>query len=502
MKYPEMNRRDFLKLLPITAFSLIPFLPGKDIFSLRGLPIPPDNSDVLSEAQKRALMRSSLHFLAPDEESANRVALEIDFIEGLNEHSSNMCGPLSISIMRNAGLLGSWVEPRDFWLLNPREDLRTASNVFPSLLYDWFHFEEAVSEFDFSTFPLLAGDLIYLHAKPGDTYEHILVVNRVDAFGRAYTISNFFTESGTIIEERLLYDPSRPQRGQFERWANRSLRKLNGNTGGAGFRLWRVMDGRSLELSSNAASQSLRQSLDALFLSGVGKWYSEIREFDGPLIYNFNPYESFHPASTIKVPIAMAFMHWLEEQNMDAPLTYLATKGTGGRTYQQLLRAMLVESEEEATDILVAFLGEAQIQAQWRAWAFTRTQLSPRRSSSTELLLFFEELLAGEMLSEQNSSTILDLLAAHSPSDETRIGLIKDSLPENSVIYNKRGSLVQAPRVLSDSGIIIIPASSKMPGRKLLFTVHGLGKDGSSYEALEEMLDESMLLIGEYLTSA
>ena len=501
-----MSRRDFLKLLPLglySAGSIFPILPQSKLNARPPFfPIGPTIFDVLSDRQKRTLVSASKHFLAPDEESANRVALEIDFIEGLNEHASNMCGPLSISILRRAALLGSWVEPRDFWLLNPREDLRTASNVFPNHLYDWFHFIEPIAQFDFFNFPLQAGDLLYLHGNQSDTFEHILAVNEVDHFGRAYTISNFFTDKGTVIEQRLLYDPNNQAAGQFKRWADRSIRNTIGNTGGAGFRVWRVKNGQRLFFPNDENSRTLRQSLDELFLAGQGRWYAEIREQSGRTIYQFNPFEAIHPASTIKLPIAMAFMNWFEEQLITDKQAYLSSKGTSGRSFQQLMQAMLVESEEEATEIIVQFLDPLWIEAIWSSWDFSRTKVNPRRSSAFELLNFFTELHDGKWLSMNSRSYLLNFLAEFSPNDETRIGLIKDSLSPDTIIYNKRGSLVEAPRILSDTGILSIPASSGGERRKILFSFHGLGKDASSYESLEAILDQAIYIFGDYLTSA
>ena len=93
-----ISRRDFLKLLPLGLSSLGAFSPlgvlAEDWLRPPGFPIGPESLDVLTKAQRKALLQASLHFLAPDGASANRVALEIDFIEGLNEHASNMCGPL------------------------------------------------------------------------------------------------------------------------------------------------------------------------------------------------------------------------------------------------------------------------------------------------------------------------------------------------------------------------------------------------------------------------
>lgn len=503
----NLSRRDFLKLASLSVFSLAA-RPAESTSagqhspsaSLLG-PQPPRELDVLSAQQKARLLAASRRYIAPDEEQANQVALQIDFIEGANEHASTMCGPLSISILRSAELLGAWVQPRDFWLLNPREDLLTAANAFPQESYHWYQFESPFSQFDFSSFPLLAGDLLYLHAGPADTFEHILVVNHVDESGRAFSVSNFFTETGTVIEERMLYDPRSPGEGQVYRWADRRYRNTIGITGSGGFRIWRVRDGSSLEFPADPASRELRKSLDKVFLTGGGEWFAAVKEIGGSNHYQFAPYERFHPASTIKVPLAMAFYAWLDGQPITDIVSHRSTKGTAGRTFAQLLEAMIVESEEEATEALITFLGPENIEETWRNWGLLSTSVDPRRSTATEILRFLEGLYGNRWLSAESRAHLLALMNSYTPNDATRIGTIRDQLPSGTQIYNKRGSLVDYPRVVADSGIIDLPKIGGKPQRSFAFSFHGLGKDGSSYEALESKLAKAILAFGKFLTS-
>jgi hypothetical protein len=509
MSRKMISRRDFLKLASLTALGLSTSRGRKPVNSptagqaakLNTRPIAPFQHDVLSIEQQIRLKEASRHFIALEEEDANRVALEIDFIEGFNEHASTMCGPLSISILQRADLLGAWVEPSDFWLLNPREDLPSAANAFPRDLYEWHHFETPISEFDFSQFPLFAGDLLYLHAGPSDTFEHILVVNRVDELGRAFSVTNFFTETGTVINERLLYDPRKPSKGQFNRWADRRLRGSIGITGSGGFRVWRVRNSETLDFPTDTESHALRESLSKTLIYGGGSWFSNLKQIDGPTLFQFNPYESFHPASTIKIAVAMAFYAWMDQRNEANFAAYLSTKGTAGRSYAQLLHGMIVESEEEATQNFVDFLGIGPIETTLRSWGFKKFRINPRRGSATEISQLLEGLQIGRWLTAQSREHLLSLMATYTESDETRIGIIKDQLPTNAKIYNKRGSLVPAPRVVADSGIINLPATATSPERAFTYTIHGLGDDGSSYEALEAKLDAALQLFGDFLAS-
>ena len=69
----------------------------------------------------------------------------------------------------------------------------------------------------------------------------MLVVNRVDSQGRAYSVTNYNTEQGFIIDEALLYDPADSNAGLFSQWTEKQFQKL-GSTGYAGFEVWRLKE--------------------------------------------------------------------------------------------------------------------------------------------------------------------------------------------------------------------------------------------------------------------
>lgn len=494
MSAPKFSRRDFLKLAALGSLGLAarPYL--RISSRPAGCPVPPISGNVLSEEQRRRLIAAARTFIAPDLQSAREMAIQVDFIEGRNEDASTMCGPLAVAILQDAGLLGPWVSRHNFWLLNPKVNLRPVEDTMPETLYDWYEISSPIASNDWSAFPLIAGDVVYLHAGPGDTFEHVLVVTHVDEQGRAYTVSNFFVTNGTVIEERVLYDPADAARGQFAAWADRSVRNKLGNTGNGGWRVWRVKDGRSLEFPSEPAAVALRDTLDAQLFQAKGEWHGLIRQIGGPLLYQFNPYAAFHPASTIKVPIGLAFFHWLEDQAIDNWRSFVNESGTGGRTYAQLLEAMLVESEELATENLTDFLGKAYLEETWKAWGLTRTTIDPRRSSATETSTAFENLYSGSWVSEESRAYLLNLLSTYTANDDTRLGRLRLRLPNDAIIYNKRGSLVDWPRVVGDSGIVAMPNKPAF-----LFTLHGIGKAEAGYEEMEVVLDQAISTFGNFL---
>ncbi len=158
-------------------------------------------------------------------------------------HPSNICGPLSIAILQDAHILSRSVIPYDFWLLNPDvyENRVRLAETFPQERFETWRDTRPLNQIDWREFPLMPGDFLYLFSGSRGNFEHMLVVTRVDAAGRAYTVTNHKTEVGFIVTEELLYDPSEPGEGLFYLWTERE-KALLGSTGFNGFQLWRLKE--------------------------------------------------------------------------------------------------------------------------------------------------------------------------------------------------------------------------------------------------------------------
>ncbi len=182
----------------------------------------------------------SLQFIAPSFSEARKLGEKIN---GKGYGSPTLiCGPLSIAILRDAGLIPSAVKPYDFWLLNPddatgREKL---SRVFPKNQYTDTRIRARIDQFDWKSQPLQPGDFVYIYAGNGGNFEHMLVVNRVDSAGRAYSVTNYNTPEGFVIKEVMLYDPTDSNAGVFHEWTARQFALL-GSTGFGGFEIWRLI---------------------------------------------------------------------------------------------------------------------------------------------------------------------------------------------------------------------------------------------------------------------
>jgi beta-lactamase class A len=231
----------------------------------------------------------------------------------------------------------------------------------------------------------------------------------------------------------------------------------------------------------------LAAQIEAITAQAGGSWHIVIREAGGALLYSQRAGERIHIASVVKLPIALLVFERLAAQGVAEQelAAYLQARGVGGRTYQQLLEAMLVKSEEDATEILLASLGEGfdyrKALAAWELGA--PLDLEARRFTAEGLANLYEKLYAGELLSPTARQLLWGYLSAYTPNDDGRIGALRADLPPGWQIYNKRGSLTN-PYVVADSGLIAGPG-----GRAYIVIVFAYqGDPPTTYEQLDQAI--------------
>jgi len=460
------------------------------------LTLTPTASDlgVLTAEQRQRLYQSSLRYVADSEPEAILVARELDFLPSIYEHPSNLCGPLSIAILRDAGLVDPYIDVDKYWGMNPRPgiDAQLMERTFPRGEYLWYRDERPIDEIDFQAFPLLPGDFLYLFAGDHGTFEHILTVSRVDEAGRAYAVSNLNTEQGYLIQEVLLYDPTQAGVGQFYEWTDRTNIDL-GITGFGGLQLWRPLNPIP---ERSPAQEALAAPLDAVLAEAGGAWNVLVVEIGGETLYSRRANESIHPVSTIKVPIAMLFFTALDQLGAEDYGTYMTTYGTGSRSFSQLLEAMLVESEEKAAASLVEWIaGVLDPEQVLASWGMLYTSIDPRRTTLLELAALYEGLYKGEWVSAKARGIILELMSAYTPNDDTRLGVLREYLAEGEGFYNKRGSTI-SPLIVADVAII------EWGEKAYLIAIFGQPEpeqDQPTYERLEAAIEEAALVIWEHI---
>jgi hypothetical protein len=192
----------------------------------------------LTQTQQLNLYNAALTFIAPTYAESKKMSVAIN---GLRfSDPNNTCGPLALAILQRAQIIGTEHVPHDFFLINPDNglDRQLLEKTFPDEHYTNTRYKIKLNQVDWTAQPLFPGDFLYIYAGEQGNFEHMLVVTRVDSAGRAYSVTNYNTEQGFIINEVLLYDPSDPTAGIFVQWTKRRDQLL-GSTGFAGFEVWR-----------------------------------------------------------------------------------------------------------------------------------------------------------------------------------------------------------------------------------------------------------------------
>jgi hypothetical protein len=452
---------------------------------------------VLTTSQKQRLADAALAYVADTEAAAINVADSLHYLDTA-AHPASMCGPLAIAILQDAGLLDPTIDRHDFWQLDPRpaQGLPTLEHTFPPENYEWISITTSLDKVDFKAFPLYPGDFLYLYAGSNGSFEHMLVVSRVDSQGRAFSITNIRTNSGYIIQEVMLYDPDQPGVGTFYDWTNLAYNSI-GNTGFGGFDLWRL----STPIQDpTPAVASFQHSVDELTQASGGQWNIYFARIGGPVYMERLVNEPTHPASTIKVPIAMIFLKTLDDMGVSDLTGYLTSHVIADRPMDQLLRFMLVYSEEDATTLVTEWLeGQVNYRNLLAAWGATSTTLSPRSTTLHDLALLYQALYLGDGLSVEARQTILDLLTEYTPNDDTRLGSLRNLLGGNAVVYNKRGTITSERLIVADSAIVEYEGNAYLI---LIFAQPKQGRTGPTYEQLEAAFAELTQRIAVFLQAS
>ncbi len=218
-------------------------------------------------------------------------------------------------------------------------------------------------------------------------------------------------------------------------------------------------------------------------------WYVRVKEIGGEVLFEWHSDDVIHPASVIKIALGMLVFHWLEQQGGETWTSWLDRgPSEAGRSYRQLLRAMLVYSEEEATEILerdvLTQVTPQEVQQIFSAWGAPSIQFRPRRASVHDLSTLFECLYLRKCISPTASEQILEWLAEETAGDQGRLWSLKPLLSSGSRIYNKRGSMT-VPLTVGDCGIIETPATPP-----LLICMIGQSQGDPNFDRLHQKIGE------------
>ena len=91
---------------------------------------------------------------------------------------------------------------------------------------------------------------------------------------------------------------------------------------------------------------------------------------------------------------------------------------------------------------------------------------------------------------------VMELLSEYTPGDDSRLGVIREKLPEEHNFINKRGSIVSGYVAVADVAIIEMGDRAYVVA---MFGYIGLEDNPPTYDELDATIEEAAPLIWEYL---
>ena len=210
-------------------------------------------------------------------------------------------------------------------------------------------------------------------------------------------------------------------------------------------------------------------------------------DVDNGSYVDFNSSTSFSAASTIKIPVLIAFF-----QDVDAGKIYLDEKltmekeligsGSGSMQYQkpgtqfsaiEIAKKMIVISDNTATNMLIHRLGGARaLNKRFQQWGLEVTTIrnplpdlqGTNTTSPKDLAYLLARINNGELLSLRSRDRLLDIMQ----KTKTKT-LLPQGLEKEAIIAHKTGDIGS---VLGDAGIVDMPTGKRYIGAVLVKRPH------------------------------
>jgi beta-lactamase class A len=219
---------------------------------------------------------------------------------------------------------------------------------------------------------------------------------------------------------------------------------------------------------------SLEQQLSALVAGRSGEYGIAALDLRSGKTVSINGDTAFPMASTVKVAVAAAYLTQVDfgRRTLDQRI--------GGRSAYSLMEAMLVHSDNYATDLLIRNLGGPKTVQQWISWhgltgisvdrniaqlLRDRRDLKDPRDSSTPLAMveLLKKIETGDVLKPQSRSFLATMMARCITGSNRMRAL----LPAGTRVEHKTGTL---SGLTDDVGFITLP-----DGRRIAVAIFARG---------------------------
>lgn len=215
----------------------------------------------------------------------------------------------------------------------------------------------------------------------------------------------------------------------------------------------------------------MQPPIDALLQSAAGAWAVVVRDSAGVDRYTLNPEQILPSASLIKVALAWQFLELnaaersalypIGPADICDPEGSVAALAGAALPLAELARRMVTESENNATNIILARLGGPAVANRWLAergyqatcWRRQMLDLAARAAGRDNTTSAAEQARLLHTLRTSATASAAELLAWLHAAVGT--GKIEAGLPPGTPLAHKVGDL---PDVEHDAGIITLPS--------------------------------------------
>ena len=228
---------------------------------------------------------------------------------------------------------------------------------------------------------------------------------------------------------------------------------------------------------SNGEIAALKKKLEALATAQTTlKPEAFFVDLDNGAYVNLGGENPIAAASTIKIPILVAFFEAVDEQkiHLDEMLTMkqeLIAKGSGDMQYQdpgkqytalETVTKMITISDNTATNMLIERLGGAEaLNQRFREWGLTETEIraalpdleGTNTTSAKDLAYLLTLIDRGELVSLRSRDRLLGIMRGTVTNT-----LLPQGIEEDAIIAHKTGDI---GTVIGDAGIIDMPSGKR-----------------------------------------
>ena len=228
---------------------------------------------------------------------------------------------------------------------------------------------------------------------------------------------------------------------------------------------------------SNGEIAALKKKLEALATAQTTlKPEAFFVDLDNGAYVNLGGDNPIAAASTIKIPILVAFFEAVDEQkiHLDEMLTMkqaLIAKGSGDMQYQdpgkqytalETVTKMITISDNTATNMLIERLGGAEaLNQRFREWGLTQTAIraalpdleGTNTTSAKDLAYLLTLIDRGELVSLRSRDRLLGIMRGTVTNT-----LLPQGIEEDAIIAHKTGDI---GTVIGDAGIIDMPSGKR-----------------------------------------